>query len=109
MEYSIAGRVGKAIEPALATMGFDWKIGTALIGATAGKEIFVSQLGIIYAVQDEGSESHKESLRAALRRDYSPLVALCICLFCLISMPCLATFAVVIRESNSWNRSFVCG
>ena len=102
LEYSIAGRVGKAIEPALATMGFDWKIGTALIGATAGKEIFVSQLGIIYAVQDEGEESHKESLRSALRRDYSPLVALCICLFCLISMPCLATFAVVIRESNSW-------
>ncbi|MBL7152659.1 MAG: ferrous iron transport protein B [Phycisphaerae bacterium] len=100
LRYSLAGRVGQAIEPAIKPLGFDWKIGTALIGATAAKEVFVSQLGIVYAVSagDEGSES----LRKQLQEQYSPLTGFCIMLFCLISAPCMATVAITKHETNSW-------
>ncbi len=98
---SIAGRVGHAMEPALKPMGFDWKIGTALIGAFAAKEVFVAQLGIVYSVGEADEES--ETLRDKLKSTYTPLVGFCIMLFCLISAPCMATIAVTKRESNSWN------
>jgi len=64
----------------------------------AGKELFGAQMGIVYAVGD--SESAGDALRAQLRNDYSPLVGFCIMLFCLVSMPCVATFAVTARESG---------
>jgi ferrous iron transport protein B len=97
---SIAGRIGHVLEPLLRLMGFDWKIGTALIGAFAAKEVFVAQLGIVYSVGEADEES--ETLREKLRSVYSPLVGFCIMLFCLISAPCMATIAVTKRESNSW-------
>jgi len=81
-------------------MGFDWKIGTALIGAFAAKEVFVAQLGIVYSVGEADEES--ETLRQKLQNSYSPLVGFCIMLFMLLSMPCMATMAVMKRESNSW-------
>jgi len=101
LEGSIAGRIGHALEPVLKPMGFNWKIGTALIGAFAAKEVFVAQLGIVYSV---GKEADEESspLRDQLRANYTPLVAFCIMLFCLVSAPCMATIAVTRRESNSW-------
>jgi ferrous iron transport protein B len=100
LKYSAVGRMGQAIEPALKPIGFDWKIGTALIGATAAKEVFVSQLGIVYAVQsgDEGSQHLREHLQA----DYTPLTGFCIMLFCLIASPCVATAAMTRQETNSW-------
>jgi ferrous iron transport protein B len=100
LSYTCAGRIGHALEPVLKPMGFDWKIGTALIGAFAAKEVFVAQLGIVYAVgeADEGSET----LRAKLRHNYNGLQAYCIMLFCLLTAPCVATIAVTKRESNSW-------
>jgi ferrous iron transport protein B len=98
--HSIAGRIGHAMEPILKPMGFDWKIGTALIGAFAAKEVFVAQMGIVYSVGEADEES--ETLREKLRNTYTPLVAFCIMLFCLISAPCMATIAVTKRESNSW-------
>ena len=100
LAYSIVGRIGKTIEPALTPLGFDWKIGTALIGATAAKEVFVSQLGIVYAVgsADEGSQTLREKLQA----NYTPLTGFCIMLFCLISAPCVATFVMTKKETNSW-------
>ena len=100
LAWSVAGRIGRAIEPALRPLGFDWKIGTALIGAFGAKEVFVAQMGIVYAVGAD--ERHTEALRAHLRADYSPLVGFCIMLFCLASMPCVATIAVTRRESGSW-------
>jgi ferrous iron transport protein B len=100
LAYSAAGRFGKAIEPALKPLGFDWKIGTALIGATAAKEVFVSQLGIVYSVgrADESSQTLREQLQA----NYTPLTGFCIMLFCLISTPCVATVAMTRQETNSW-------
>ncbi|MBW1925056.1 MAG: ferrous iron transport protein B [Deltaproteobacteria bacterium] len=100
LEYSIAGRIGHAMELLLRPMGFDWKIGTALIGAFAAKEVFVAQMGIVYSVGEGDEES--ETLREKLKSTYTPLVGFCIMLFCLISAPCMATIAVTRRESNSW-------
>jgi ferrous iron transport protein B len=100
MDHSVAGRIGHAIEPVIGKMGFDWKIGTALIGAFAAKEVFVAQMGIVYSLGDVNEES--QTLRDKLRAAYSPLVAFCIMLFALISSPCMATVAITRRESNSW-------
>jgi ferrous iron transport protein B len=100
LEYSVVGRFGRVIEPVLRPLGFDWKIGTALIGATAAKEVFVSQLAIIYAVgsEDEGTTA----LRQRLRANYTPLTGFCIMLFCLIYAPCVPTIAMTRQETNSW-------
>ncbi|MCJ7729143.1 MAG: ferrous iron transport protein B [Sedimentisphaerales bacterium] len=103
---SVIGRLGRAIEPVIKPLGFDWKIGTALIGATAAKELFVSQLGIIYAVSSRDDSAAVPTLRSHLQADYSPLVGLCIMLFCLISSPCIATVAVTRQETNSWRWAF---
>ena len=100
LEYSIAGRIGHAIEPVLKPMGFDWKIGTAMIGAFAAKEVFVAQLGIIFSVGDK--EEEKVLLREKLQRNYTPLVGFAIMLFMLIATPCMATVAVTRLESGSW-------
>jgi len=100
--YSIAGRVGHGMAPALKPLGFDWKIGTALIGALAAKEVFVAQLGVVYSVGEV--DSRTGALRTKLRQQYGGdrLTPLCIMLFCLISAPCLATIAVTKQESGSW-------
>lgn len=98
---SVIGRVGRTIEPVIKPLGFDWKIGTALIGATAAKELFVSQLGIIYAVSSHDNSS-ATTLRQHLHADYSSLVGFCITLFCLISSPCVATIAITRSETGSW-------
>jgi ferrous iron transport protein B len=98
--YTVSGRAGRLIEPLLKPMGFDWKIGTATIGALAAKEIFVAQLGIVFSVGD--AEENAGALRSRLQEEYTPLVAFCIMLFMLISTPCVATTAVTKKESGSW-------
>jgi ferrous iron transport protein B len=100
LSHTVAGRIGHAMEPIIRPLGFDWRIGTAMIGAFAAKEVFVAQMGIVYSVGAAGEES--ASLRDKLRANYSPLVGFCIMLFMLISAPCMATIAVTKRESNSW-------
>jgi len=100
LKYSVAGRVGTSLEKVLKPLGFDWKISTALIGAFAAKEVFVAQMGIIYAM--DGADEESTTLRNKLANNYSPLTGFCIMLFCLIATPCMATFAVVKRESGSW-------
>ncbi len=104
LEQSFAGRIGRFIEPVLRPAGFDWKIGTALIGAVAAKEIFVAQMGIVYSV-GEADETSTE-LADVLRSRYSPLVGFCVMLFCLIGTPCMATFAAMAKESGSWRWAF---
>ena len=100
MSYSFAGRIGRVMEPVIKPLGFDWKIGTAMVGAFAAKEVFVAQMGIVYAVRDPELESG--TLREKLGKTYSPLTGFCIMLFMLISAPCMATVAITRRESNSW-------
>ena len=99
LSYSIAGRTGRFLEPVLLPIGFDWRIGTALIGAVAAKEVFVAQMGIVFAVGEADETS--EDLRTQLRSKYSPLVGFCIMLFALVATPCIATFAITRQEARS--------
>jgi ferrous iron transport protein B len=99
LSYSMAGRAGRLLEPVLKPLGFDWRIGTALIGAVAAKEVFVAQMGIVFAVGEADEES--EDLRSQLRARYSPLVGFCIMLFALVSTPCIATFAITRQEAGN--------
>ena len=98
---SYAGRVGKAIEPVMRPIGFDWKSSTAMIGAFAAKEVFVAQLSIVNALGEEHVEN-PATLRELLPRQYSPLQAFCMMLFCLISAPCVMTIIATWQESGSW-------
>jgi ferrous iron transport protein B len=100
VSYSVAGRIGHALEPIMRPIGFDWRSCTALVGALAAKEVFVSQLSILNALGEGGSES--STLRQKLQGQYTRLQAFCIMLFCLISMPCMMTVATVRQESGSW-------
>ena len=105
MEETLSGRIGKFLEPVFQPIGFDWKITTASIGALAAKEVFVSQLGILY---HEGEvDEHSDAMRHHLRKNYTPLQGFCIMLFCLLSVPCLGTLAIIRRELNSWKMVFV--
>jgi ferrous iron transport protein B len=100
LSSTIAGQIGKAMEPAIKPLGFDWKIGTAMIGAFAAKEVFVAQLGIVYSVGE--ADENSRPLREKLANTYSPLVGICIMVFMLIATPCVATIAATHRESGSW-------
>jgi ferrous iron transport protein B len=99
LSYSIAGRLGHFIEPAVRPLGFDWKIGVSAITGFAAKEVVVSTLGILYRVgTKEGEKS--QGLRAALRADptFSPLLAFVFMLFILIIPPCFAALATLRAE-----------
>lgn len=100
LENSLAGQIGKGISVVMKPVGFDWRTSSALIGAAAGKELFVAQLGVLFSISDNADAS--DNFAEKLRSTYTPLQAFCIMLFCLLSMPCLATVAVVARESGSW-------
>ena len=100
LEYTAIGRIGKAIEPAIRPLGFDWRVGTALVGAFAAKEVFVAQMGIVFSLGSADEDS--ESLRQTLRSHYTPLQGLAMMLFCLLSAPCVATIAATKRETDSW-------
>jgi ferrous iron transport protein B len=109
LRHSYAGRLGHAIEPAIAPLGFDWKIGIGLIGAFAAREVFVSTLGVVYSV---GSDADEESpgLRAAMKNErrpdgspvYTPLVGLSLMVFFAIACQCMSTLAVVKRETGGY-------
>ena len=101
LAHSVTGRLGKLMAPAIRPLGFDWKIGTALLGAFAAKEVFVGQMGVIYAVGAEADEQ-SDSLRERLAADYTPLQGLSIMIFCLICSPCMATVAITAREGGHW-------
>jgi ferrous iron transport protein B len=100
---SYSAQIGRFFEPVTKWAGLDWKTNSALLGAFAAKEVFVTQLGILYSVpQDELESDEAPSLRHQIQRNYSPLQGLCIMLICLIAMPCVATVSVMRKESGSW-------
>src|SRR4029453_1341716 len=109
LKHSFAGTLGHAIEPAIRPLGFDWKIGVALIASFAAREGLVSTLSIIYNVgKDEDAQS--QTLIAAVRDAktddgrpaWTPLTALTLMVFFVLAMQCMSTVAVVRRETNSW-------
>jgi ferrous iron transport protein B len=99
LRYSFTGRIADTIEPILKPIGFDGRIGMALIGATLAREIFISQLGIAYAI--DAPEGVDYSLKEYLRRDYGPLVGLCLLLYFLIASPCMSASSVMAKESGT--------
>jgi ferrous iron transport protein B len=99
--YSIAGKLGKAIEPVLKPIGFDWKISVALIPGFAAREVMISALGTVYAV--EGQEDHlSEALGSKISKDWSLATALSLLVWYILSCQCVSTLAVTRRETNSW-------
>lgn len=107
-ENSFIGRIGQFIEPTIKPLGFDWKIGVALLSGAAAKEIVVSTLGIIYT--GDGSQAAEASLTEKLRTEtnslgepsFTPLVAWSLMVFVLIYFPCIAVIAAIGKESGSW-------
>ena len=94
---SYIGQIGKAIEPVIKPLGFDWKLGIGLISGVGAKELVVSTLGVLYT-----NEGEVENVNLSNRIPITPLVALAYMLFVLIYFPCIATFAAIKQESGSW-------
>ena len=109
LRNSYAGKLGHVIEPVIQPLGFDWKIGVALIASFAAREVLVSTLSIIYNVGKD-SDAESPSLISAVRdakkddgtRAWTPLTALTLMVFFVLAMQCMSTVAVVRRETNSW-------
>ena len=107
LEQSYAGHFGKAIEPSIAPIGFDWKIGIALITSFAAREVFVGTMSTIYSV---GDEDNFDQLREKMNKDrhkngepvYSLAVILSLMVFYAFAMQCMSTLAVVYKETRSW-------
>jgi ferrous iron transport protein B len=109
IHYSFAGKLGHAIEPIIEPLGFDWKIGVGLIMSTAAREVVISTLATLYSVEDDGdnmvklSDSMKADINPKTKKPiYTPLVALSLMVFFVYAAQCMATFAIVKQETNSW-------
>ena len=108
LENSYAGIMGKAIEPAITPLGYDWKIGIALITSFAAREVFVGTMATIYSVgdNDKGSLLLKEKMKAAVKPNGQPVFTLAsglsLMIFYVFAMQCMSTLAVVKRETRSW-------
>jgi len=109
IHHSFAGKIGHAMEPVIRPLGFDWKIGIGLLTSFAAREVMVSTLATIYNVEDTGDDT--VNLREAMQNDvnaetgkrsYTPLVALALMVFYVFAAQCMATFAIVRQETNSW-------
>jgi ferrous iron transport protein B len=110
LRNSYAGQLGHLIEPVIAPLGFDWKIGVALIASFAAREVLVSTLSIIYNTgkeSNEESEGLMQAIRDAKRDDgtivWTPLTAVTLMVFFVLAMQCMSTVAIVRRETNSWS------
>ncbi len=109
LRNSYAGRLGHFIEPVIAPLGFDWKIGVALIASFAAREVLVSTLSIIYNAGKDGNEESENLIQAVsdAKRDdgtpaWTPLTAVTLMVFFVLAIQCMSTVAVVRRETNSW-------
>lgn len=108
LQNSYAGILGKAIEPAIAPLGYDWKIGIALITSFAAREVFVGTMATLYSVGEDDQNSLKleDKMKAAQRADGTPLYTLAtgisLMIFYLFAMQCMSTLAVVRRETRTW-------
>ena len=111
LRQSFAGRLGRWIEPAIAPLGFDWKMGIGIISSFAAREVFVSTMSTVYNVgKADDTESSMKSLAATLKAQrrangeliYTPLTAITLMVFYVFALQCVSTVAVVRRETNSW-------
>jgi ferrous iron transport protein B len=109
LENSYAGIMGKAIEPAIKPLGYDWKIGIALITSFAAREVFVGTMATLYSVGEDADENDmtlREKMQAALWADgskvYTLATGMSLMVFYLLAMQCMSTLAIVKRETKSW-------
>ncbi len=106
LQNSYAGILGKAIEPAIKPLGFDWKIGIALITSFAAREVFVGTMATLYSVEEKDNATLKQKMQSATRDDgtkvYTLPTALSLMVFYVLAMQCMSTLAVVKRETRSW-------
>jgi len=107
LENSYAGIIGKSIEPAIEPLGYDWRIGIALITSFAAREVFVGTMATLYSVgEDDEGLKLKEKMQAARRQDGTPMFTLAsglsLMVFYLFAMQCMSTLAVVKRETRTW-------
>lgn len=108
LRHSVAGRIGHLMEPVIAPLGFDWRIGVGILGAFAAREVFVGTLGVVFDISDadETNEPLREVLRGATWPDGStlmtPLAGISLMVFFVLACQCMSTVAVVKRESGGW-------
>jgi ferrous iron transport protein B len=108
LENSYAGIMGKTIEPVIRPLGFDWKIGIALITSFAAREVFVGTMATLYSVEDDGKESRmlRDKMQEATypdgRKVYTLAAGLSLMVFYVFAMQCMSTLAIVKRETRSW-------
>ena len=106
LEHSLIGQMGKFIEPVVRPLGYDWKIGIAVLTSFAAREVFVGTLATIYSVGSDEEETIKNRMEAETRADGTPLFNLAsgisLLLFYAFAMQCMSTLAIVKRETNSW-------
>jgi ferrous iron transport protein B len=107
LEQSIAGRIGHALEPAIAPLGFDWKIGVGLVASLAAREVIVATLAQIYATGGDETASLRDAVRAD--RDprtgqpvFTPATVAALLVFFVFALQCMSTLATIWRETNSW-------
>ncbi|MFO1498797.1 MAG: nucleoside recognition domain-containing protein [Verrucomicrobiota bacterium] len=111
LRRSFAGWMGRALEPVIRPLGFDWKIGIGIVASFAAREVFVSTMSTVYNVGDyDDSQETTRSLAQALREQtrpdgsiiYTPLTAVALMVFFVFALQCVSTVAIVRRETNSW-------
>ncbi len=106
LQHSYAGILGKAIEPAITPLGYDWKIGIALITSFAAREVFVGTMATLYSVEEDDDTSLRQKMQAATHSNgtkvYTLAAALSLMVFYVIAMQCMSTLAIVKRETKSW-------
>ena len=106
LENSYVGKMGKLIEPVISPLGYDWKIGIALISSFAAREVFVGTLATIYNVQSDKVETIKNKMASEIRNDGKPVfnfaTGISLMLFYAFAMQCMSTLAVVKKETNTW-------
>ncbi len=109
LQNSFAGTLGKAIEPSIRPLGYDWKIGIALITSFAAREVFVGTMATLYSVGEDANDNSstlRQKMSAAVRADgskvYDLATGLSLLVFYVLSMQCMSTLAIVKRETRSW-------
>jgi len=106
LENSYLGKMGKLIEPIISPLGYDWKIGIALISSFAAREVFVGTLATIYNVQSDKAETIKNKMASEMRENGKPVfnyaTGISLMLFYAFAMQCMSTLAIVKKETNTW-------
>ena len=110
LRNSFAGKMGRTIEPFIAPLGFDWKMGIGIITSFAAREVFVSTMSTVYNVGNGDDENSNKQLVETLKQQkhpdgstvYTPLLAVTLMVFYVFAMQCASTVAIVRRETNTW-------